>query len=98
MKQPSITYSVTQSVDYLGQTHKWTDTQLDTCQVKLQEECERQEKLSKSSSHTIQLSQEVDQQLQQSQHEINNNDAMIVNIGKFVRKENNPVSPKTLKW
>jgi ABC-type uncharacterized transport system auxiliary subunit len=98
MKQPSITYPVTQSVDHLSQTRKWTDTLLDTCQEKLREEYEGQEKLSKSSSHTIQLSQEVDQQLQQSQHEINNNDAMIVNIGKFVRKENNPVSPKTLKW
>ncbi|RGB31586.1 hypothetical protein C1646_763927 [Rhizophagus diaphanus] len=26
MEQPSVTYSATQSVDYLGQTHKWTNT------------------------------------------------------------------------
>jgi hypothetical protein len=97
MKQPSITYPVTQSVDHLSQTRKWTDTLLDTCQEKLREEYEGQEKLSKSSSHTIQLSQEVDQQLQQSQREINN-DVTIVNIGKCDRKENSPVSSKTLKW
>jgi hypothetical protein len=112
MKQPPVNYSITQSVDYLGQTHKWTDTdvifsrkeicqQLDTCQEKLREEHDEQKrrvKLSKSTSHTNQLSQGVDQQLQQYQHEINNNDAMIVNIGKCVRKENSPVSPDTLKW
>jgi hypothetical protein len=112
MKQPSITHSVAQSVDYLGHTHKWTDTdvisshkkvcqQPDTFQEKLREERDeqkRQEKLSKSSLHVNELSQEVDQQSQQFQHEINNNDAMIVDIGKYVRKENNPVSPKALKW
>ncbi|UZO18208.1 uncharacterized protein OCT59_009528 [Rhizophagus irregularis] len=54
MEQPSVTYCATQSVDYLSQTHKWTDTdvissykeickQLDIVQEKLREEREQKE-------------------------------------------------------
>ncbi|PKC09071.1 hypothetical protein RhiirA5_475316 [Rhizophagus irregularis] len=53
MEQQSFTNIVSQSVDYLGQSHNWTDTdiissykeickQLDTCKEKLREEHELQ--------------------------------------------------------
>ncbi|GBC01343.1 hypothetical protein RclHR1_04150007 [Rhizophagus clarus] len=71
MEKPSITYSATQSIDYLGQTHKWTDTdiipsykeickQLDVCQKKLREEREQkgQRELRKSTSYSKQLEQQ----------------------------------------
>ncbi|GBC01340.1 hypothetical protein RclHR1_04150004 [Rhizophagus clarus] len=93
MEQPSVTNSATQSVDYLGQTHKWTDTdvissykevykQLDICQEKLHEEREQkgQRKLRKSSSHYKQLSQKAAQRSQQSQRERNVDVAIIGNI------------------
>ncbi|CAG8447140.1 4528_t:CDS:2 [Rhizophagus irregularis] len=56
MEQPSVTYSATQSVDYLDQTHKWTNTdvissykeickQFDIIQEKLREEVEQKEEV-----------------------------------------------------
>ncbi|CAB5359292.1 unnamed protein product [Rhizophagus irregularis] len=56
-----------------------------------------QEKLSKISPHSKQLSQEVAQQSQQFQRRRNYNVATIINIGKItcIRKGN---TPKTLKW
>jgi hypothetical protein len=55
MEQPSFPNIVSQFVDYLGQTHKWTDTNVissykDICQEKLREEYEEkgQEKLTKT--------------------------------------------------
>ncbi|GBC01034.1 hypothetical protein RclHR1_04040004 [Rhizophagus clarus] len=46
MEQPSVSYSGIQSVNYLGQTHKWVDTSVFSTQEKLREEHEqkRQEK------------------------------------------------------
>ncbi|EXX76758.1 hypothetical protein RirG_030100 [Rhizophagus irregularis DAOM 197198w] len=94
MEQQSVTYSAIQIFNYPGQTQKWANTNVckQPCEKKLREEREQkgQEKLSKSSLHSKQLSQ-------QSQRGRNNNVAMIINIGKItcVRKGN---TPKTLKW
>src|SRR4051794_36467890 len=106
MENPSVTYFTTQSIDYLGQTHKWTDTdvissckevckQLDICQEKFHEEREQkgQNKLGKNSSHSKQLSQTA---AQQSQRGRNNNVVTIGNIGK--NSNHKLVSPKILKW
>src|SRR3954454_15513583 len=92
MEQPSAI----QSVDCLGQTHKWADTdvissykevykQLDVCQKKLREESEPkgQKKLEKSSSHSEQLSQKAAQQAQQFQC---GGVAAIGNIGNISRQ------------
>ncbi|CAB5355393.1 uncharacterized protein OCT59_009537 [Rhizophagus irregularis] len=102
MEQPSVTYSATQSVDYLGQTHKWTDTdvissykeickQLDIVQEKLREEREQkgQRRLRKSSSHSKQLSQKAALQAQQSQRSHrgrNDNIATLGNIGNISKQ------------
>ncbi|RGB44059.1 hypothetical protein C1646_749032 [Rhizophagus diaphanus] len=102
MEQQSVTYSAIQFFNYLGQTHKWANTNVissyhkELCKQQEREQ-KGQEKLSKSSSHSKQLSQEVVQQSQQSQRGRNNNVATIINIGKIicVRKEN---TPKSLKW
>jgi hypothetical protein len=84
MEQPSVTLTATKSVDYLGQTHNWTDIdiissykevskQLDTVQEKLREENEQKlnnKKLRKSSSHSKQLSQKAAQISSQSQQSL----------------------------
>ncbi|CAG8709864.1 20938_t:CDS:2 [Rhizophagus irregularis] len=65
MEQPSVTYCATQSVDYLSQTHKWTDTdvissykeickQLDIVQEKLREEREQKAALQAQQSQRSQ--------------------------------------------
>ncbi|PKY39850.1 hypothetical protein RhiirA4_453120 [Rhizophagus irregularis] len=101
MEQQSVTYSTIQIFNYPGQTQKWANTNVissnykevckEPCEKKLREEREQkgQEKLSKSSLHSKQISQ-------QSQRGRNNNVATIINIGKItcVRKGN---TPKTLK-
>jgi hypothetical protein len=100
MEQPSVTHSATQSVDYLGQTHNWTDIdvissykmvckQLDNVQEKLREEREPkgQRRLRKSSSHSKQLSQKAAQQAQQSQRGRKNDIvATIGNIGNISKQ------------
>ncbi|CAG8733542.1 uncharacterized protein OCT59_007138 [Rhizophagus irregularis] len=98
MEPPSITYSGIQPVNYLGQIHKQNDTnfssshrevckQLDIRQAIIREEHKQkgQEKLSKSSSYSKQLSQKVAQQLQVSQR------------GHYIRKGNTFASPENLE-
>jgi len=81
MEQPSVTLTATKSVDYLGQTHNWTDVdiissykevskQLCAVQEKISEENEQKlnnKKLKKSSSHSKHLSQKAAQISSQSQ-------------------------------
>jgi len=99
MDHPSVTYSANMSVDYLGQSHKWTDIdvissykeiskQLDACQEKLREEREQkgQRKLRKSSSHSKQLSQKAAQQAQQAHRGRNDNVPTIGNIGNISKQ------------
>ncbi|EXX58462.1 hypothetical protein RirG_197760 [Rhizophagus irregularis DAOM 197198w] len=84
MEQPSVTYCATQSVDYLSQTHKWTDTdvissykeickQLDIVQEKLREEREQKAALQA-------------QQSQRSQRGRNDNVATLGNIGNISKQ------------
>ncbi|CAB5381496.1 unnamed protein product [Rhizophagus irregularis] len=101
MEAPPVThFGFTQPVNYLGQIHKQNDAnvisshkevckQLDVCQMIIREEYEQkgQERLSKSSSFSKQLSQKVAQQLQKYQRERNNIHC--------IRKENKLASPKT---
>ncbi|CAB4427093.1 unnamed protein product [Rhizophagus irregularis] len=102
MEQQSVTYSAIQFFNYLGQTYKWANTNVisfyhkELCKQQEREQ-KGQEKLSKISPHSKQLSQEVAQQSQQSQRRRNYNVATIINIGKItcIRKGN---TPKTLKW
>ncbi|CAB4427115.1 unnamed protein product [Rhizophagus irregularis] len=94
MEQPSVTYSDTQSIDYLGQSHNWTNTdiispykkickQLYICQEKLQIQ-KGQRKFKRSYS---QLSQKAVQQAQQSQRERNVNVATIGHIGNTLKQQ-----------
>ncbi|RGB44047.1 hypothetical protein C1646_808827 [Rhizophagus diaphanus] len=96
MEQPSVTYSDAQSIDYFGQSHNWTDTdiissykkickQLDICQEKLKIQ-KGQRKFKKSYSHSKQLSQKAVQQAQQSQRERNVNVVTIGHIGNTSKK------------
>ncbi|CAB5394760.1 unnamed protein product [Rhizophagus irregularis] len=87
MEQPSVTYCATQSVDYLSQTHKWTDTdvissykeickQLDIVQEKLREEREQKAALQA-------------QQSQRSQRGRNDNVATIEILETLANNSNN---------
>ncbi|PKC71032.1 hypothetical protein RhiirA1_532266 [Rhizophagus irregularis] len=98
--EPSVTYSTSQSVDYLGQIRKWSNTdiissykeickQLDICQEKLREELEQKgrKKLRKSSSHFNQLSQETSQAAQQAQQSQRDDVATIGNFGNILEQQ-----------
>ncbi|CAG8544863.1 1409_t:CDS:2 [Racocetra fulgida] len=85
MEQPSITATASQSVDYLGHTHDWSDTdiitsykeicrQLDTCREKIRQEKPQQPKSSRPSVGLQQRSSgkpigNISKQLQQQKHE-----------------------------
>ncbi|CAG8689298.1 13076_t:CDS:2, partial [Dentiscutata heterogama] len=69
MEQPSITYSATQSVDYLGHTHNWSDTDvissykqvcrdLTACQEKCREESFNQKQQLKNPRPLVGLQQQ----------------------------------------
>src|SRR4051794_6257026 len=97
MEQPSVTLTATKSVDYLGQTHNWTDIdiissykevskQLDTTQEKLREENEQKlnnKKLRKSSSHSKQLSQKAVQISSQSKQSQRGRNINVATIGNI---------------
>jgi hypothetical protein len=94
MEQPSFTYIASQSVDYLGQIHNWTDTDVissykEICKQDIyqREKLEQKghNKLRKSSPHSKHLSQRTTQispQSQQSQLGGNDNIFTIGNVGK----------------
>ncbi|RGB44045.1 hypothetical protein C1646_679053 [Rhizophagus diaphanus] len=87
--EPSVTYSASQSVDYLGQIRKWSNTdiiysykqickQLDICQEKLRE---------KSSSHFNQFSQETAQAAHQAQQSQRDDVVTIGNFGNILKQQ-----------
>ncbi|GBC01342.1 hypothetical protein RclHR1_04150006 [Rhizophagus clarus] len=97
MEQLSLNYIASQS---LGQTHKWTDSdvissykktckQLDICQKKLREEREQkgQRKLRKSPSYSKNLSQKAAQQSQQPQRGGRNDDVVMIRNIENVSKQ-----------
>ncbi|CAG8473000.1 5848_t:CDS:2 [Funneliformis mosseae] len=101
MEQPSVTFTATKSVDYLGQSHKWTESevlssykeiskQLKTVQEKLREESEQKlrSRTKKGSSRSAPLSQKVSQVSSKSQQPPRGkNDAIIGNISRQLKQQ-----------
>ncbi|CAI2164347.1 11863_t:CDS:2 [Funneliformis geosporum] len=102
MEQPSVTFTATQSVDYLGQSHKWTESevmssykeiskQLKTVQEKLREEREQKllrSRTKKGSSRSAQLAQKISQVPAKSQQPPRGkNDAIIGNISRQLKQQ-----------
>ena len=113
MEQLSISYTATKSVDYLGQSHKWSDSdaissykeickQLDVCQEKLREECEQKahRNLKKSSSYSELSAQQVSSQSKQRREEfaLRAEEKRLIRVKNALWRLMGPSSPKILKW
>ncbi|GBC08539.1 hypothetical protein RclHR1_00820006 [Rhizophagus clarus] len=94
MERSLITYSAPQSVDCLGQIHKWTDTDV---VFSYKEICKQLENVSK------QLKQQEEESALRAEEKrlIRLKNALWRRMGLsigYIGKENKFVSPKALKW
>ncbi|CAG8433364.1 1573_t:CDS:2 [Diversispora eburnea] len=113
MENPSITFTASQSVDYLGQTHNWTDTdtvysykgicqELKECQEKIRKYEGNEKKANKSSDkNQLSLQQKKSALRAEEKRLIRMKNALWRRMGPAVGcvgKGNKLVSPRTLKW
>ncbi|CAJ0878009.1 14542_t:CDS:2 [Entrophospora sp. SA101] len=108
MEQPSVTSSATRSVDYLGQSHQWSDTdvlysykeissQLNACARKCRDEKEKERNISKQ----LQRRKELSALKADEKRLVRMKNALWRRMGPtlgVVAKGNKLVSPRTLKW